>query len=845
MGKPELLAPAGDWESMVAAVQNGADAVYLGGSNFSARQQAANFDREALARAVEYAHVRGAKIYVTVNTLIADHEMEEALDFLWFLYNTGVDAVIVQDTGLIRAARRALPELELHASTQMTVHSTTAAEMLRDAGLKRIVLAREMSLEEIKTVKARAGVEVEAFIHGALCICYSGQCLMSSMIGGRSGNRGRCAQPCRLQYRLENTGGRALSSKEETGEYLLSPRDLNLSEYMPDLIRSGIDSFKIEGRMKRPEYVATVIRIYRTLIDRTLAGSFYVTGEEKNDLLQIFNRDFTTGYFFGHPGKDLMSCKRPNNRGVLLGRIKNYSRQKELAEIKLELPVRVGDGLEVWVSRGGRMGTSVNRILSSGGKEVEFAGAGETVRLEMKGDMHPGDRVFKTHDSMLMEKARGTYTSERETRKIPVTFYARAAVGEPLKITVRDPEGFQGEWSSEAVGEPAQKRPLDREFLLKQLNRLGNTPYRLRELHCDIQDQVMVPVREINETRRQALEQLSRSRVEAKARERIPGNIFRQRLQKALNIPVALENEPDNPSLAVAVSEMASLHAAVWAGADEIYFGGDAFRSGKKITGSDIEDAAVFCREKGVKLMLSTPRVLHDNQCDTFLPLWEKALSIPVDGILVSNLGLLELARRQDKVPLVGDFPLNIFNRQSAAFFQERDISRVTLSPELTLTQIRTQMRKICLPCEVPVHGAVPLMVSRYCVLGGVSGGRGEKNTCTGPCKKHNIQLRDRKGITFPVRLDTFCNMHIFNSKELCMVDNLDDLLEAGIKVFRVDARLQDSATTEAIARVYREALDRLSRGTYDSAYGERAKRELEKYSRHGFTRGHYYRGVI
>ncbi|MFA7467967.1 MAG: peptidase U32 family protein, partial [Desulfotomaculaceae bacterium] len=352
MKRPELLAPAGGRDALVAAVQNGADAVYLGGRQFNARRGADNFDIKELAEVIEYAHMRGVKVYVTVNILLADTELREAIRFLHAIYNAGADAAIVQDVGLIRLARLVVPELELHASTQMTAHNLPGVEFLRDAGLKRVVLAREMNLDSVRHIRERAGVQLETFVHGALCICYSGQCLMSSMIGGRSGNRGRCAQPCRLEYRLVDKDGKPVADAGQWGEYLLSPKDLNLSDYIPRLMAAGIDSFKIEGRMRRPEYVATVIRIYRELIDRALdGGDFAVTGEETVDLAQIFNRGFSTGYFFGNPGQNLMSYKRPNNRGVLLGRVKHYNQRVGRVEIELEAPLATGDGIEVWVTR--------------------------------------------------------------------------------------------------------------------------------------------------------------------------------------------------------------------------------------------------------------------------------------------------------------------------------------------------------------------------------------------------------------------------------------------------------------------------------------------------------------
>ena len=429
MRRPELLAPAGGQDALVAAVQNGADAVYLGGRLFNARRGADNFDMVGLTEAVEYAHARGVKVYVTANILLADTELREAVRFLHSIYNAGADAAIVPDLGLIRLARRVVPELELHASTQMTAHNLPGVEFLRDAGLKRVVLARENDLESIRRIRELAGVQLETFVHGALCVCYSGQCLMSSLIGGRSGNRGRCAQPCRLEYRLVDDKGRGLADPGEVGEYLLSPRDLNISRHIPELIKAGIDSFKVEGRMRRPEYVATVIRIYRGLIDRALSGTEYaVTEREAVELAQIFNRGFSTGYFFDNPGRDLMSHKRPNNRGVLLGRVKRYNHRTGCVELALEAPLRAGDGIEVWVTRGGRVGAEVCRLWIKG-RETESAPAGTLVEIELKGHVRPGDRVFKTHDAELMNRALQTYASSRETLGIPLDMRVRVGVG--------------------------------------------------------------------------------------------------------------------------------------------------------------------------------------------------------------------------------------------------------------------------------------------------------------------------------------------------------------------------------------------------------------------------------
>jgi putative protease len=317
---PEILAPAGNLEAFRAAVENGADAVYAGGQSFGARAYAGNLSPAELAEAVRYAHVRGVRVYVTVNTLVNNAELETVGRYLVDLYRIGVDAVLVQDLGVMRLARTLLPGLKIHASTQMTVINSEGAAFLRDLGVARVVLAREVSLADMREIAGNSGIEIEVFVHGALCVCYSGQCLMSSLIGGRSGNRGRCAQPCRLPYTLvEANSGRNVGAN--LGPHLLSPRDLRLASYLPELVRAGVTALKIEGRMKRPEYVAIVTRIYRQVRDRVLAGEAgTLKPDEEKDLRQIFNRGFTTGYFLANQGRELMSYLRPNNRGTKIGR---------------------------------------------------------------------------------------------------------------------------------------------------------------------------------------------------------------------------------------------------------------------------------------------------------------------------------------------------------------------------------------------------------------------------------------------------------------------------------------------------------------------------------------------
>lgn len=850
--KPELLAPAGTWDSLVAAVENGADAVYLGGPLFSARASAGNFTHEEIERAVYFAHVRGAKIYVTVNILLDEQELWQAVRFLHFLQGCGVDAVIVQDLGLAGLAQKVIPELPVHASTQMTIHNLPAARLLKDNGIDRVVLARELPLNEIRDIIRHSGLEVEVFVHGALCVCYSGQCLMSSLIGGRSGNRGRCAQPCRLKYTLVDNTGRPLADPQETGEYLLSPRDLNMSGHLPDLAGAGITALKIEGRMKRPEYVATVVRIYRELLDRAVSGGdFSVAPEEARQLAQVFNREFTTGYFYGRPGRDMMSWKRPNNRGVRLGRVKGFNRQSRLAEIQLESPLRVGDGIEVWVSDGGRAVGKVNRIML-GGRSVERAPGKAVVQLDINGRVFPGDRVFKTHDADLIEKARASFTSPKEAKKIPLSFTVTAKAGEPLGIEVRDPAGFTGEAYTVNPAAEALNRPLTFDYLEKQLDRLGNTPFALGTLDCRLEGRVMVPVSELNDARREALAQLESRRASGAKGRAVPEGIFNSRLAQALERDSTAERTIATGALSVTVGDLPSLRAAVKAGAQEVHFGGEQFKSKPIINLNGIYEAGETCRKAGVAFILASPRIMREKELDDFCRLLEDA-SDSLDGLLTGNMGLIHKAGEITGVPVFADFPLHVFNHESAAFLKKAGVRRLTLSPELTLEQIRRLVPLLPLPAEAVVHGTLPLMVSEYCAPGSLLGESGQKgsrgaelalpNQNCSVCRSRSCGLKDRKGVVFPVETDRQCRMHIFNSRDLCVIEDLAAIRSAGVAVCRIEAGRQGPDYVRDVVRVYHTAL-----GLPVSQIEERTaalKDMMLKYSPEGFTKGHYYRGVI
>ncbi len=787
MHKPELLAPVGSKESLIAAVKNGADAVYFGGSVFSARQYASNFSREELEWAIDHAHKMGVKAYVTVNTLIKDSELEEAADYLRFLCNAGADAVIVQDLGILRLLREQLPELPVHASTQMTIHNVEGVKFLKDMDVKRVVLARELSLDEIRKIKAETAMEIETFIHGALCFSYSGQCLLSSMIGGRSGNRGYCAQPCRKKYRINDVEG-----------YLLSPKDLNMSEHIGALVKAGIDSFKIEGRMKRPEYVAGVVRVYRKLIDRFFEapGKFRVTESEKHTLRQLFNREFTTGYFFGNPGCELMSRKYPHNIGTELGRVLDYEPRKKLVSISLKAPLRTGDGIGI-----GEQDTGViARSMYVNNQNVTAANPGSTVRIYLDTEVAAGDVVFKTYDAELM-----TSLESGNARKIPVRMLIKASINEHVELYVTDGENditVRG-----ANVSRAEAKPISKNSITEQLKKLGNTIFEAQEIRFEVDDDIFIPVSGLNSLRREAVSRLEELRAQKWKRQ-----------CSMLNIPGTnpRERKPDiKPVLSVNAGSIECLEAAVDSGADAVYIGRENF--GSKLDTDDLRYAIEYGKGKDVSVFISTARIIKDVKDVKNLN-----TGLAHAGLLVANLGVLYSLHRSG-VPVIIDYPFNVFNRITMEFLLNYG-QRITLSPELTLKEIKNLTPFGSTECIV--HGLFPLMVSEHGLVNGLFPGDRAHDTC----------LKDEKGFVFPVKTDSQGRTYIMNSRELCMLEYVPDLIKTGVDCLRIEAKMYDKGKTGKITEAYRKAID-------SSISGKRSDEKCNDSG--GYTKGHYFRGVF
>lgn len=842
--KMELLSPVGTMEALHAAVQNGAAAVYLGGKNFSARAYAQNFDADELKEVVRYAHLYGVKVYVAVNTLIDNAEFPEYVEYLYFLRSIHVDAVIYQDIGAIAAAHRLLPELELHASTQMSTANSAGARFLEKLGISRAILAREISLENIRSIGQATRLALEVFVHGALCVCYSGHCLMSSMIGGRSGNRGRCAQPCRLPYTLLDGSGR-----EVVSGHLLSPRDLKMIEHLPQLQEAGVVSLKIEGRMKRPEYVAVVTRNYREALDiLERQAEFSLGAQTEKELAQIFNRDFTTGYFLEKPGEHLLSYQRPNNRGLYLGRVASYDPQKAEVTVNLEEPLRRGDGYEIWVKKGGRIAGEISSLRQNG-RETDTAEAGKISFTIEKGRPQTGDRVFKILDAELMERSRATF-SFKEERKLPLAMKLEARVGQPLRLSVTEKRGYSVTVTGKNPAQKAEKHPLNMETAQKQLGRLGDTVFILFSLELEGDNAAMAPVSELNSLRRQAIEKLEEKILAEMARPPLARELFEKRVKELYSeIGGAAARRKKQVRLSVLAGDLASVQAAAEAGADIVYFGGEALRSKKAITPEQFGEAVRVCKKSGAEAVLLLPRLLHEDKTAEMQRFCATGRQAGVDGYLAGSPGSLQLALEQGLTGIRGDYPLNIFNDYTIHTLGEMGLKQLTLSPELTLEQLGKLKHPAGMQLEVLVHGSLPLMLTEHCPVGVNLGAGHQDRGCPQPCRKGGYGLKDRMNMVFPLECDEYCRTLVYNPKTLSLFDRLPGIMGSGPDILRIEARKEKASWVREVTALYRAEIERiLAAGLAERNLAplDAAKLEaLKKLSPGGFTTGHYYRGVL
>ena len=824
----ELLVPAGNYEAFLAGINNGADAVYIGGQNYSARQNAQNFSLEEIKKSLEYAHLRNKKVYITANTLIDQPEFEDALDYIYNLYTMGVDAVIVQDLGLLEAVKRLIPHLRLHASTQMTIHNGPGALFLKQEGIARVVLAREMSLEDLKLIRQETpNVELEVFAHGAVCYSYSGQCLFSSMVGGRSGNRGRCAGPCRLPYELYNQAGKYGLDK---GNYLLSTADLCLINYLAELNVLGIDSIKIEGRMKRPEYVAIVTKAYRESIAKLYANEEN-SRQGHADLLKVFNRNFSTGYLVKGNEPAFLSRQRPDNRGDYLGKvIKQDSYFK--TRIRLEAELNIGDGIEIW--RGQSKGlASIVRELSVNEKPVITAKKGDIATIQLDTKVASDDAVYKNRDVLLLNRAGATINET--INKIEVEISLILEKDRPLKLIMADNQGRAAIAYGTEIAREALNRPLSKEDAASKAARLGDTPFTLKDFYFSNPDNLLVSFSDLNDTRRRASQALLDLCLKRGLEdEEVTRDSF-VKLKKqytTLKKPAAKNNFT---KLSVFTSSLEGAQAAIEAGADLVYMALENIAKPEKIKPDALISAANLARSRGTELIPALPRIQKPHEFNQ----GSELLELGFNKFMISNLGALNWCR-ENHLSASTDYTLNIFNPYALRFILDKNVSTICLSPELTLKQIN-QFPDLS-KAELVVHGELILMVSEYCMLSGVLG-NGASYCKEKYCRRDKYYIKDEKGYAFPIETDRNCRFYVFNSRTLCMVENLDKLIRRGPCALRIEAYRLDKEQIAKTVGIYRRVLDQLYKEIIPDL--SKSKQELEQISNSALTKGHYYRGVL
>lgn len=756
----DLLSPVGDFECLKAAVQNGANSVYFGSNLFSARAYASNFNLENLEKAILYAKTRGVKTNLTLNTLIKDSEFYDAFELAKKAYSFGIDAIIVQDLGLAKQLITYFPDLDIHSSTQMSIHNLQGVLEMQKLGLKRVVLARELSLAEIEHICKNSKIEIEVFIHGALCISYSGQCLFSSMVGGRSGNRGKCAQACRLPYELlEN------NKKLDSG-HLLSPRDLCALDFIPNLINAGVNCFKIEGRMKNPEYVATVTRIYRKYIDLVEQNQNYIIDEnDRKMLLQVFNRGMSsTGHLSNEPNKNLIFKDKPNNMGLFLGKVEKYNKNKGYITVKLQEPIEIGDT----ISLEKETGTYNISELMFREKNIKETSIGQTVTIgRMKGNINLGDNIFKISSKKLNLIAYDSIKSQN--RKISLNCKIVIKKDTPIHLNVTSVNNLDIysnlniNCKSNIIPEKAKNRPLEKEKVLSQLQKTNDSLYEFKNIDIELENNLFLSkISALNELRRNALDCVYNFAINNIRRDCLDVNYDNTILIKE-NIR---KTEVKEKKISVLLNFLnTNFDYSKLDNIDNIYIPLKYFFNLKytKILNT--------LQEK-FKIYIYMPTIIKSNYINLFYDNIEKAIkNYNIKGFVISNISnikLLEdfLNNKKNKSELIANYTFNIFNSHSINILKELGISRFTISPESD-KEIITNLTfdtNLCLASELIVYGNIPLMNINYCL-------HGKTNkcypTCTSMCNSNNkYYLKDRLNMYFRILFDNIQTVStIYNSK--------------------------------------------------------------------------------
>lgn len=834
---PELLAPAGDWECAKAAVENGADAIYFGLDKFNARMRAHNFTEADLPRLMEFLHRRGVRGYVTFNTLIFESELADAESYLRTIIAAGVDAAIVQDVGIARLIRALSPDFPIHASTQMTITSATGIEFARELGCNLVVLARECSIKEIEKMRQvttldqrPASLPLEVFVHGALCVAYSGQCLTSEALGGRSANRGECAQACRMPYELiSDEKPVALGDRR----YLLSPQDLASIELLPELIHTGVASLKIEGRLKSPEYVASITRVYRQALDGLLEGRVdsqiaspadngtRETGPSgRYEMEMAFSRGLYTGWFGGINNQQLVHARFGKKRGVYLGEVKRVLRDSVI--LNLQAPLKAGDGVVFDSGKpeekeeGGRVYEV--RSQKSGGRngDAELSFGHGDIDFDR---IHPGDKLWKTNDPELDRRLRQSFEGDAPRFQRLIDIEVHGLIGKPLTLIARDELGHVAKMDSSMPLARAERQPLTTERLREQLGRLGGTPFRLGELKNQLEGDVLLPVSELNRLRREAVRELEAQRATPKRWTLNAGG-------KANSLKRNVAGQGPNAELIVLVRNLAQVEAALTAGVRRIYCD---FENPKKYRDAvtAAHAAKIIRNQKSeIEIYVAPPRIFKTGEEWTL----EQVRSCQADGYLVRNYDHLKFFANDRRV---GDFSLNVANRLSADYFKNKfGLERVTASYDLNFQQLEALLQAAPPEWfEVTIHQHMPMFHMEHCVFCAFLSTGTDYTNCGRPCDKHDVKLRDRVGMEHPLKADVGCRNTVFNAVAQTGAEYVERMLALGLRNFRVEFL---NETPEQVSRTigkYRELL----RGKIP---GTQLWRDLKLMNQLGVTRG-------
>ncbi|WP_240968188.1 U32 family peptidase [Paenibacillus aquistagni] len=901
----ELLAPAGDWDCMRAAVANGADAIFFGVEKFNARARANNFRMDELPEIMSFLHSYGVKGFLTFNILVFQDELRDAKELIETCMDAGVDAVIVQDLGLVKMIREISPDFPIHGSTQMTITSPEAVEFTKPFDMERVVLGRENNLKQIRKIGEQAKLPMEVFVHGAICVSYSGQCLTSEMWGGRSANRGECAQACRLPYDMMVDG-----EHKPMGDvtYLLSPKDLAAIDIVPELIEAGVTSFKIEGRMKQPEYVANVVSKYRKAIDDYFDGQW--TGpskEEARELEQSFSRGFTHGFLKGTNNKKLVDGTFPKSRGVYVGRVEQVLREGVVC--KIEAPLKRGDGIgfdagdPTQKEEGGRIYDLRRKGVKLEGEAqegwiVDIIPGRNDVNLRR---VKVGDRIWKTSDPALDKRMRATFETEKPYRVFPVHVKAEGRVGEPLRTWWTDVQkGTVVQVDSELLLEEAKKRPMDEALLEEQFGRLGGTVYQLEKLDVSLEGDLIVPMRELNAIRRQAVEQLAGERPKPPVYTKREADPFADAYTDHKAIPYG------GGQLTALCRSLEQVKAAVKTPVAMIYVDFEFIKQ--------FPEAIAVCREAGKPVALVTPRIhmpLENGYHRNILKLkpdavlvrntgalnfylqakaeWEQlraAMSMgagkgeasgqgskavtalddstaarvtdieekdnaskdhsdPIADIATTSIGawreqeheasvdVLGVNDVPDTFPrLIGDFSLNVANHKAVELFVEAGLDSIIPSYDLNIQQMVDMLGNAdTSKLEIVIHQHLPMFHTEHCVYCTFLSEGTDYTNCGRPCEEHRVSLRDRIGMSHPVRVDEGCRNTVYNAIEQSGAEYLKHFLDLGVGSYRVEFLEETSEQVQ-------EVIDLYSRALHGEISGTQVWRQLKATNQLGVTRG-------